>query len=130
MQDFIDTATQQPWAFDDDVIVKSADGVFSFADSRGISLSVPTTLQPYTQPQLTAEQIATEKAENAWALLQGQAKAALDQADITILRCYENNVAVPAGWATYRKDLRAIISARTGDATQPLPEKPAYPVGT
>lgn len=65
-----------------------------------------------------------------WSSHQAQAKAALDASDITVLRCVEHGVAVPAEWATYRADLRAIVSASTGDATQPLPTRPAYPAGT
>jgi len=65
-----------------------------------------------------------------WARYQVQAQAALDKSDITILRCTENAVSVPAAWATYRKALRAIVGAATGDPTQPLPTQPAYPAGT
>lgn len=65
-----------------------------------------------------------------WAAYQTQAKAALAESDITILRCYENSVTVPLVWATYRKALRSIISAASGDPTQPLPVKPSYPPNT
>lgn len=67
---------------------------------------------------------------NAWATLQSNAKAALDKSDITVLRCTENNIPVPAAWATYRAELRAIISSQSGDATQALPVRPAYPEGS
>lgn len=73
---------------------------------------------------------ATGLASIAWASYQAQAQAALTESDKTILRCYENGVVVPAAWATYRKALRAIVAAATGDATQPLPTRPAYPSGT
>jgi hypothetical protein len=66
----------------------------------------------------------------AWSSYQMSAQSALAESDRTILRCYENTVAVPATWATYRKALRAIVSAASGDATQPLPTKPQYPAGT
>lgn len=65
-----------------------------------------------------------------WANYQSQAQAALTESDKTIMRCYESAVAVPLAWATYRKALRAIVSAASGDSTQPLPAKPAYPAGT
>lgn len=66
----------------------------------------------------------------SWAAYQSMAQASLDKSDVTILRCYENAVAIPGAWATYRKSLRAIVSAKSGDATKPLPAQPAYPDGT
>lgn len=66
----------------------------------------------------------------AWTIYQLQARALLDASDVTVLRCYENAVSVPAAWATYRRALRAIVGASSGDPTQPLPTRPAYPTGT
>lgn len=80
--------------------------------------------------QPTAAQIAATAAALAWINYQVIAKAALDESDITVLRCYENAVATPPAWGAYRKALRAIIGATSGDPTQPLPTKPAYPSGT
>lgn len=59
-----------------------------------------------------------------------QAQAALDKSDVTILRCYESGVAVPAPWAAYRVALRAIVSAQTVADLHPLPAMPDYPAGT
>lgn len=78
----------------------------------------------------TTAQIAAQQAAVAWSVYQAAAKTDLEVSDLTILRCYENTVAVPTAWATYRKALRAIVSATSGDPTQPLPAKPAYPAGT
>jgi hypothetical protein len=78
----------------------------------------------------TTAQIAAQQAAAAWSAYQAGAKAALDASDVTILRCYEHAVATPAAWSTYRGALRAIISAASGDPTQPLPTRPAYPAGT
>jgi len=72
------------------------------------------------RPEPTAEEQA--------AILKTQAQAALDKSDITILRCYENAVTVPAAWLAYRTELRAIISG-TSSATE-LPTMPEYPEGT
>ena len=79
---------------------------------------------------LTTAEIAARQAASAWSAYQASAKAALDASDLTILRCCESGVAVPAVWATYRKALRTIVGATAGDPTQPLPAKPAYPAGT
>jgi hypothetical protein len=56
------------------------------------------------------------------------ARAALTASDITILRCYEHAVAVPADWTAYRAALRVLVSGPA--TTGPLPPMPAYPVGT
>ncbi|MGF6879033.1 hypothetical protein [Paraburkholderia sp. MM5477-R1] len=78
----------------------------------------------------TAAQLAAQQAAAAWSTYQAAAQAALDKSDLTIVRCTENAVTVPAAWATYRKALRAIVGAASGDPTQALPTKPAYPSGT
>ncbi|MBR7998257.1 hypothetical protein [Burkholderia vietnamiensis] len=130
MQEFIDTATQRIWSFEDDVKVANMRGAYSFSDARGNALAVPETLQPYSAPALTADQIAGQQAAEDWLAYQASAKLALDQSDVTILRCYENAVPVPPAWTAYRKALRAIIIASSGDATQPMPDRPVYPTGT
>ena len=70
----------------------------------------------------------------AWATYRASAQAALDRSDTTLLRCIEGGVAVPADWASYRKTLRAIVSAKTAPsdwtAATALPSQPAYPAGT
>ena len=83
----------------------------------------------YVGGQIVAKP-ALDQSIAAWAAYQQQALAALSDSDITLLRCYENAVAVPAAWTTYRKALRAIVGAASGDATQPFPAKPAYPDAT
>lgn len=73
---------------------------------------------------------AHDPTKASWSARQKNAKAMLAESDTTIMRCYENAVAVPAEWASYQKALRAIVGASTGDSNLPLPTKPAYPVGT
>ena len=65
-----------------------------------------------------------------WAAYKSQAQAALDASDITALRCVKAGVAFPSEWLTYVTALRAIVKASTGDPTQPLPTRPAYPANT
>lgn len=78
----------------------------------------------------TSAQIASQQAAADWAVYQQSAKAELDASDVTLMRCFENAVTLPAAWAAYRKSLRAIVGAASGDATQPMPTRPAYPAGT
>jgi hypothetical protein len=68
--------------------------------------------------------------ENDWSFYQTHALATLSESDRTVIRCYENNVPVPAEWSAYRRALRAIVTAPNGDPTKPLPKKPPYPEGT
>ncbi len=71
-------------------------------------------------------QQAEAQSAAATAALIAQAQTALDKSDITVLRCTENGIAVPADWATYRASLRTIV--KNGSGT--LPVAPAYPAGT
>ena len=64
----------------------------------------------------------------AQAALKAVAQTALDKSDTTLMRCYEAGVAVPAEWATYRGQLRGIVSGNSS-ATE-LPVRPEYPAGT
>ena len=50
----------------------------------------------------------------------------LDTTDKTVIRCFENGVAVPQEWKTYRATLRTLITAGGGDP----PGRPSYPEGT
>lgn len=62
------------------------------------------------------------------AALSAAAQTALGKSDLTILRCYESGVVVPAEWQAYRAALRAIVSG-TSTETE-LPVMPEYPAGT
>lgn len=73
---------------------------------------------------------AHDPTKASWSAYRENAKAMLADSDEVIMRCYENGVAVPADWVSYRKALRTIVGASAGDSNQPLPTKPAYPVGT
>jgi hypothetical protein len=82
--------------------------------------------------QPTEETISTWVTEYEAAMakesLARDAQTAIEKTDITILRCYENAVTVPATWKELRTALRAIISG-TSTATE-LPTMPDYPEGT
>ena len=65
MQNFLDSATGQIWALEDNVKVISAGGVLAFETAQGEPLiNVPTTLQPYVVPAPTAAQLLAN-AQNA-----------------------------------------------------------------
>lgn len=72
----------------------------------------------------------SECVADLWSEHQALARSALSTSDTTLMRCYEAGIALPAEWVAYRKALRAIVSAQSGDPTQPLPTRPAYPEGT
>lgn len=99
-------------------------------DSNGTDTAVPVADDFSLQPGAWKWDGTQWVAYVSWASYQTRARALLDQSDVTMLRCIENAVTVPAEWAAFRKALRSIISAATGDATQPLPTRPAYPAGT
>ena len=50
----------------------------------------------------------------------------MDKSDKTLLRCFELGVPVPIEWIAYRAEIRALITAGSGNA----PIQPAYPEGT
>lgn len=54
------------------------------------------------------------------------AQAALDASDMTMLRCVEADISVPAEWKNYRIALRDIMKSGVG----PLPKRPPFPTGT
>lgn len=84
------------------------------------------------QPTLEQLQAAAPAAEAAAHLgeYKQQALAAFPASDITVLRCVEHGIAVPAEWVAYRAALRAIISAPVGTVVTALPAKPSYPPGS
>jgi hypothetical protein len=90
-----------------------------------------TNVTQQEKTEIEAVYAAYDPAKIGWTDYKNQAAAALAESDKTVLRCGENQVDVPAAWATYRKALRAIVGATVvGDPTQPLPVKPAYPANT
>lgn len=107
---------------DDDTFMRTlneSDGVWTCKDGNTVSKVVPS-----------AAELKARSDAAAWSAYQQQARTALVASDTTMHRCVENQVAVPAAWATYRKALRAIISASAGDPSIALPARPAYPAGT
>jgi hypothetical protein len=58
--------------------------------------------------------------------LAAEARAALAASDLTVLRCVEAGVAVPADWVAYRQALRDVVAGRAAV----LPARPDYPAGT
>ena len=80
--------------------------------------------------EATDAEVAAYNQANLWPAYQAKCQALLDNSDMVVLRCYEHAVAVPTLWQSYRSSLRAILSAKIGDPTQPLPERPDFPEGT
>jgi hypothetical protein len=99
----------------------------SWADLTGVSptpaVGWPASLQ--TGGSWTFAEPAPDPAASVLAL-KAAAKAALDASDLTLLRCVENAVPVPAEWRSYRIVLRQIVSTGAGA----MPACPAFPAGT
>lgn len=109
-------------------IIRSADGAIIPADSGNADYQSYLTWLAEGNTPIEADVPA---AAQLWAEYQAKAQALLDKSDIVVLRCYEASVTVPAEWVTYRKDLRVIIAAESGDPTAALPTRPEkYPAGT
>lgn len=60
MQLFIDTATQQPYALDDDVVVTTEGNVVTFTSAHGEVLALPGNLVPYVPTAPTAADLAAQ----------------------------------------------------------------------
>jgi hypothetical protein len=65
----------------------------------------------------------------SWTQYRLLAQQALHKSDVTVLRCVESGVSVPAAWKAYREALRAIVAAPNG-TVETLPPAPAFPKGT
>lgn len=63
-------------------------------------------------------------------VLRSLAMSALSESDITVIRCAEAGVQVPAAWRDYRSALRAIVSAQSVSESTQLPPRPEYPPNT
>jgi hypothetical protein len=57
MQIFIDTATNHVHHFDDDVVASPENGIYTFKAASGMPLEAPATLQPYTPPEPTRDEL-------------------------------------------------------------------------
>jgi hypothetical protein len=74
MQTFIDSTTQQKWAFDDDVVATEDNDAYTFSDACGVPIAAPSTLTPYVP---SAADIAAQQADAARAKLMAQVNSAL-----------------------------------------------------
>ncbi|HEX7906871.1 MAG TPA: tail fiber assembly protein [Paraburkholderia sp.] len=126
MQTFIDSATQQVWAFDDDVEVENG-----FATSPNIKVAVPVTLKPCTPEQAAAaaapkpftgamllkdNTIQRDSLLNVAALAIGPLQDAVDLGQSTAVED-----ALLKSWKEYR------IAVNRIDLTQPSPTWPVQP---
>lgn len=87
-----------------------------------------TDVSPQPQPNWTYDGTNFARPVAPVIDMRPAAQAALDRSDVTIIRCFEHGVAVPAGWTTYRAALRAVVAG--GPTSAALPTQPAYPPGS
>jgi hypothetical protein len=69
---------------------------------------------------------ADEIAEADKKAVKEEARQLLAQSDITVLRCVEAGIDVPAAWKAWRAHLREVVASGSG----PIDEAPSYPAGT
>lgn len=93
-----------------DLFESQRNGCVIVPDSSGRPVSVPHLPEP-------AELEAQFKAS---------VYAVLARSDVTVLRCLESGIPVPAAWVDYRQRLRD-IAASSVDFTKQLPDPPSYP---
>lgn len=84
---------------------------------------------PPTQAEIDAE-ISRMAVATKWAAYQLAAQVELDVGDKVCNRCMKAGKPYPPDWLARDELLRAIVRAASGDPTQPLPARPAYPAGT
>ncbi len=81
----------------------------------------------YTIDQKTGKAtIGQAPAVKAVSAVAAQALALMQKSDVTVLRCIEHGVAVPAEWIAFRASLRACVAG----TLSVLPTAPAFPPGT
>lgn len=93
----------------------------------GVIRDWPSSLGEPPTDKTVATWITEYKAAMVAKEIQTQAQAAITKSDISIIRCIEAGITVPAEWQEYRAALRAIIS---GSGTTTMPKMPDYPEGT
>lgn len=103
-------------------------GAEAFPVSQAFEWVDATMVSPPPQPGWTYNGSVFVASAAAATDMRPAAQAALDRSDITVIRCYEHVVAVPAEWVAYRDALRAVVAGGPTSAT--LPAQPAYPAGT
>lgn len=65
--------------------------------------------------------------EITWEDRRRDASFLLMSTDRIIVRMYEESMNIPPEWVEWRRALRGIVAAETGDATAGLPEQPKEP---
>lgn len=113
MQLFIDTATQQQYALDDDVVVSTKGKVTTCTSAHGEILALPSTLTPYIPAAPTAADLAAQFAANKAAAL-----VAVDQfhAD-TVQQLAGNPTQVEKdSWAMKLSTANAVVAKATVSA--------------
>lgn len=125
MDTFQDTITGQIFTFKQDITLSEIASIFPELPA---TLSESVVFPPSQEYSWVNGQWEIDPVKRA-AILKPAAQSELDKSDVTILRCVENAITVPAEWLSYRSALRAIISGQDL-VSSVLPTKPAYPAGT
>jgi hypothetical protein len=93
-------------------LARSPNTTFEFSSSGKLTI-VASGEQP-THGEIEAAQLKSDALE------------ALKKSDVTVLRCLEHGVQIPAAWVEYRTELRQVANGELAT----MPTQPDFPAGT
>lgn len=105
--------------------------VMRILDSGSVESCLVSEISDWIDAGNIPDPVDGPTAAQLWAVYQQQAQDILDFNDKVATRCTKANVPYPSIWMARDVAARAIVTASSGDPTQPLPAQPvSFPDGT